>query len=64
MPKYPVRMEVSWKRPLFMASTVTSTIRVDKNNNKVYFELHSEDKQHLHVSGFVEHVENMTLAQS
>jgi len=62
MPKYPLKLDVDWKKPLFMPSTVTYTERATEN--KVYFELTSEDKQHLHLVGVVEHVPDMKLVKS
>ncbi len=45
-----------------MPSTVTYTERATPN--KVIFELFSEDKQHLHLVGVIQHVPDMKLIKS
>jgi len=62
VPKYPLKLEVEWKRPLFMPSTVTYIERATQD--KVLFELWSEDKQHLHLVGVIQHVPDMKLIKA
>jgi hypothetical protein len=50
-----------YNRPLFMPSTVTLALRVAEDKKKVFFELTSEDKQHVHLVGSVENVPDLKL---
>jgi len=60
LPKYPIKMEVEWRKPIFMPSKVKLTERMSEDRNTIQFELHSEDGQHLHLIAEIQHVPDLT----
>jgi acyl dehydratase len=64
IPPYPLHFEVEWIKPLFMPSTVKFTTRKRADGNKINFELSTEDGQHVHLIGSVEHVPDLKLTKT
>jgi len=63
-PKYPVRIELTWKRPIFMPSTIKLVERLSEDGTKLWFDLFSEDDQHHHLQGYAEHVPGLKLERA
>jgi hypothetical protein len=60
-PRYPIVMEVEFRRPVFMPSVVVLTERMSDDRSTIYFDLCSEDGQHVHLVGSLQYVPDLQL---
>jgi len=63
IPAYPLRLECSFKKPVFLPSTVTLRIKQGTDNNFVEFDFYSAKKNYVHIAGNVKHEPNLKLVR-